>query len=133
MISQFEEKDFYEWLGSQFQSIREKKGLKQKEVAEKAGVAAGDLSKFENRGKKLSAYRILLLAQAINCSVDDLIGETKKKLPTSSSMVLARKGRKQERPEPVQPPSRSGLRTPRRSPKASDHSCFYSKTSYETR
>ena len=76
MISQFEEKDFYKWLGSQFQSMREKKGLKQKEVAEKAGVTPGDLSKFENKGKKLSAYRILRLVQVVGCSVDELIGDT---------------------------------------------------------
>ena len=74
MISQYEEKDFYKWLGSQFQSMREKKGLKQKEVAEQAGVSPGDLSKFENKGKKLSAYRILRLVQAVQCSMDDLIG-----------------------------------------------------------
>ena len=72
MISQYEEKDFYKWLGSQFQSMREKKGLKQKEVAEQAGVSPGDLSKFENKGKKLSAYRILRLVQAVQCSMDDL-------------------------------------------------------------
>lgn len=76
MISQYEEKDFYKWLGSQFQSMREKKGLKQKEVAEQAGVSPGDLSKFENKGKKLSAYRILRLVQAVQCSMDDLIGES---------------------------------------------------------
>ena len=79
MISQFEEKDFYKWLGSQFQTMRERKGLKQKEIAEIAGVAPGDLSKFENKGKKLSAYRILRLVQAINCSMDDLLGDPKKK------------------------------------------------------
>ena len=74
MISQYEEKDLYKWLGSQFQSMREKKGLKQKEVAEQAGVSPGDLSKFENKGKKLSAYRILRLVQAVQCSMDDLSG-----------------------------------------------------------
>jgi transcriptional regulator with XRE-family HTH domain len=72
MISH-EEKDFYKWLGNQFQSIREKKGLKQKEIADSAGVTPGDLSKFENKGKKLSAYRILRLVYAVGCSIDDLL------------------------------------------------------------
>jgi transcriptional regulator with XRE-family HTH domain len=72
MISH-EEKDFYKWLGNQFQSIREKKGLKQKEIADSAGVTPGDLSKFENKGKKLSAYRILRLVCAAGCSIDDLL------------------------------------------------------------
>lgn len=89
MINQFEEKDFYKWLGSQFQSMREKKGLKQKEVAENAGVAPGDLSKFENKGKKLSAYRILRLAAAIECSMDELIGETEKKNLLLPSMAIS--------------------------------------------
>ena len=89
MISQYEEKDFYKWLGSQFQSMREKKGLKQKEVAEQAGVSPGDLSKFENKGKKLSAYRILRLVQAVQCSMDDLIGESEKKNLPSLSMAIS--------------------------------------------
>ena len=90
MISQFEEKDFYKWLGSQFQTMRERKGLKQKEIAEIAGVAPGDLSKFENKGKKLSAYRILRLVQAINCSMDDLLGDTEKKnLPLRSMGTMS--------------------------------------------
>ena len=89
MIRQFEEKDFYKWLGSQFQSIREKRGLKQKEVAEDAGVTPGDLSKFENKGKKLSAYRILRLVQAVNCSMDELIGESEKKNLRSQSTAIS--------------------------------------------
>jgi transcriptional regulator with XRE-family HTH domain len=76
MLEAMNEKDFYKWLGSQFQTKREQKGLKQKEVAEKAEIAQGELSKFENKGKKLSAYRVLRLLRAIECSMDDLLGET---------------------------------------------------------
>lgn len=79
MLETMEEKDFYKWLGSQFQTKREQKGFKQKEVAEKAEIAQGELSKFENKGKKLSAYRVLRLLKAIDCSMDELIGETEKK------------------------------------------------------
>jgi len=89
-INQFEEKEFYLWLGKQFQSVRDKKGLKQKEVAELAGVSPGDLSKFENKGKKLSAYRVLRLVQAIDCSMDDLVGESEKKnLPLRSTATAS--------------------------------------------
>jgi len=80
MIDQFnEEKEFYKWLGQKYQTIREQKGLKQKDVAEAAGVAQGDVSKFENRGKKLSAYRILLLLKAVGVTMDELIGDSSKK------------------------------------------------------
>lgn len=79
MLEGMEEKDFYKWLGSQFQTKREQKGLKQKEVAEKAGIAQGELSRFENTGKKLSAYRILRLLKAIESSMDEILGETEKK------------------------------------------------------
>ena len=91
MISQYEEKDFYKWLGSQFQSMREKKGLKQKEVAEQAGVSPGDLSKFDNKGKKLSAYRILRLVQAVQCSRDDLIGESERGEQVPEAHIVAKK------------------------------------------
>lgn len=66
------EKEFYSWLGEQYRLYREKRGIKQKEVAEKAGIAQGDLSKFENRGKKLSAYRISRLLDAIGLKLEEL-------------------------------------------------------------
>jgi transcriptional regulator with XRE-family HTH domain len=71
-MSETNEKEFYRWLGEQYRLYREKKGLKQKEVATKAGIAPGDLSKFENRGKKLSAYRISRLLEAIGLKLEEL-------------------------------------------------------------
>jgi len=89
MIDQLNEKEFYTWLGQKYQTIREQKGLKQKDAAEVAGIAQGDLSKFENRGKKLSAYRILLLLKAVGVTMDDIIGEPEKKNSLSRLMVTA--------------------------------------------
>lgn len=79
MLETKTEKEFYQWLGQQFKARREQKGLKQKEVADKAEISQGDLSKFENKGKKLSAYRLILLLKAISVSMDDLVGDVEKK------------------------------------------------------
>ena len=73
------EQNFYKWFGSKYQTIREKKGLKQKEVAEQAGIGQGELSKFENRGKKLSAYRISKLLEAIGIRFEEILDEDAKK------------------------------------------------------
>ena len=89
MLETMDEKDFYKWLGSQFQTKREQKGLKQKEVAEMAEIAQGELSKFENKGKKLSAYRILRLLKAINTSMEEILGEAEKKNLRSRSTGIA--------------------------------------------
>lgn len=73
------EQKFYKWLGEKYRTIREKRGLKQKEIAEQAGIGQGELSKFENRGKKLSAYRISKLLEAIGISLEEILDDDAKK------------------------------------------------------
>lgn len=79
MIEKMNEKDFYKWFGKEFQIIRERKGLKQKDVAVQAEVDPTELSRFENTGKKISAYKILRLLKAINATTEEILGETEKK------------------------------------------------------
>lgn len=89
MLENMNERDFYKWFGKEFQVVREKKGLKQKDVAETAGVAPTELSRFENTGKKISAYKILRLLKAIDTTVEDILGETEKKNLPSLSMAIS--------------------------------------------
>lgn len=52
------EHEYYIKLGQDIKTLRESKGIKQTELAEKMGVKATMLSEFENKGTKISAYRI---------------------------------------------------------------------------
>lgn len=71
------EKEFYMWLGSRIKAIREEKGIKQSHAAAQAGIASGDLSKFENKGKKISAYRIKKLVDFIGVPMSEVFEEKK--------------------------------------------------------
>lgn len=88
MLENMSEKDFYKWLGKEFQALREKKGLKQKDVAKIADIGATTLSMFENSGKKISAYRILRLLKAIGSSMEEVLGDAEKKNLRSLSMAI---------------------------------------------
>lgn len=89
MLESMNEKDFYKWFGKEFQAMRERKGLKQKDVAKIADIRATTLSMFENSGKKISAYRILRLLKAIESSMEEILGETEKKNLPLLSMAIS--------------------------------------------
>jgi len=52
------EDTFYKEWGKEIAALRERAGMKKKELAEKIGVTPSMISDFENGGKKLSAWRI---------------------------------------------------------------------------
>jgi transcriptional regulator with XRE-family HTH domain len=52
------ELEYYKSLGETIRQLRESKGVKQSELAEKMGIKSAILSEFENKGTKVSAYRI---------------------------------------------------------------------------
>ena len=52
------EQEYYKKLGEDVKALRESKGMKKVELAEKMDIQSSILSEFENEGKKLSAYRI---------------------------------------------------------------------------
>lgn len=81
--------EFYVWLGKKYQELREKKGIKQKEAAAKAGISQSELSKFELRGKKLSAYRIVKLLDALEIKFADLLDDEGKKNSLLLSMAAS--------------------------------------------
>ena len=67
------ENEFYIWLGKRIRELREKAGLKQKELAEKVELTAQFLSNVENRGQKISAYQLNRILEAMGLSQADLI------------------------------------------------------------
>lgn len=89
MFDTLDEKEFYQWLGKEYQSLRERRGMKQKEVAQIAGIYPTELSRFETTGKKISAYKILRLLKAINSSMEEILGEAEKKNLPLLSMVMS--------------------------------------------
>jgi transcriptional regulator with XRE-family HTH domain len=73
------EKEFYKWLGNRIKELRERTGLKQKEVAEKVNLPAQFLSNVENSGKRLSTYQLNRILEVMGYSQADLIEDEKKK------------------------------------------------------
>ena len=69
------EKDFYREIGKKYRELRESKGIKLIDAADNAGIDNSELSRFERQGKKISAFRLNLLLQAINATMEDLTGE----------------------------------------------------------
>ena len=67
-----DEKEYYIWIGSKLRELREREGLKQKDVAAKAKMSAQFLSNVENYGKKVSIFQLDLILQAIGKTMSDL-------------------------------------------------------------
>jgi len=63
------EQEYYKKLGEDIKVLRESKGVKKIDLAEKMNIKSSILSEFENEGKKISAYRI-------NQIMEILSGET---------------------------------------------------------
>lgn len=56
--------------------IRQRAGLSQSELAELSGVSVRTIQQYEQRQKsinKAQAERLMMLARALNCNVEDLI------------------------------------------------------------
>ena len=60
------EQEYYIKLGQDIKALRESKGVKQSELAEKIGVKPTMLSEFENKGVKISAYRISQIMEILS-------------------------------------------------------------------
>jgi DNA-binding XRE family transcriptional regulator len=56
---------------------REKRGLSQRALAEKAGVSPGYLSEIESRKKPGSVHALAVLAKALEITIDDLVDTVK--------------------------------------------------------
>lgn len=52
------EQEYYIKLGQEFRALRELKGVSQTDLARKIRIPSSIISEFENKGTKVSAYRI---------------------------------------------------------------------------
>jgi transcriptional regulator with XRE-family HTH domain len=77
-------------LGENIKKVRQAAGLNQKEVAERAGVDPGMLSKIENRGQNPSLEILRRIASGIGCSVADLLPDDMRR-PQRASPTKATK------------------------------------------
>ena len=55
-------------------TIREKAGLTQEELAEKTGICQTGISRVEKGVSDFVGQRWKIIAKALECSIDDLIG-----------------------------------------------------------
>jgi transcriptional regulator with XRE-family HTH domain len=77
-------------LREKIKKVRQAAGLNQKEVAERAGVNPGMLSKIENRGQNPSLEMLRRIASGIGCSVADLLPDDMRR-PQKASPTKATK------------------------------------------
>lgn len=66
------EKEFYILAGQKVKQLRESIAMSQKTISEKTGIAVSILSRFERDGKKLSAYRLQQILEAMGFSLSDI-------------------------------------------------------------
>lgn len=63
-------------IGERIQILREEKNLKQKDLAEMAGITEATLSRYENGKREPRGEIVSRLANALNVSTDYLLGRT---------------------------------------------------------
>lgn len=80
------EKEFYTWLGKRIKELREKAGLKQKDVAKEIGISPQFLSDIENRGKKISVYQLNKALEFMGLTQADLTEDAAEK---KNSLLLS--------------------------------------------
>jgi transcriptional regulator with XRE-family HTH domain len=74
--------------GDRIKEIREKKGMTQEQLADKAKLSKGFLSDVENNKKNISSQFLLKIANALGASVDYLLlGETKKNVEREAVVI----------------------------------------------
>ena len=55
--------------------LRKAKGLTQKQLADQVGVTESSINQYENGKKKPKYETLLLLGEALDCAVSDIIGD----------------------------------------------------------
>lgn len=58
---------------NKIKSIRLKRGITQKELAEKIGVKQKDISRWENDVYKPKVNKLIRIAEALSCDIKDLL------------------------------------------------------------
>ena len=62
------------FLGAQLAKARETAGLSQNELAEKTGFSRSLIAQWERSAVSLKSDQVILLAEALNISIDELFG-----------------------------------------------------------
>ena len=57
--------------------IRESRGMSQAQLAEATGLTQSSISRIERGGRELTLSNMRSIARALNCSVGDLLGESR--------------------------------------------------------
>lgn len=69
--------------------LREEKGVSQKELAKKLGVAQNTVSNWENGNREADYNTLIQIANLFNTSIDFLIDDNAKETSTSTDVLLA--------------------------------------------
>lgn len=56
--------------------FRCRRGLRQRELAEMVGVTRLTIARYESGARKPDVYTLKRIAEALECTVDDLIGKS---------------------------------------------------------
>lgn len=59
------EQEFYKQLGQKCKELREKAGIQPKDMIKLTGISRSLLYEFENKGKKISAFRLNKIMEAL--------------------------------------------------------------------
>lgn len=65
-------------IGERMKQIREEKGLTQNEVAQRAGVTAASLSRWENEEREPTFQNVQRIAQALGVTMAEMVKEPEK-------------------------------------------------------
>ena len=77
-------------VGENVKRLRVEKGISQNRLAKLAGISQSALSSIESSTKAPSIDSVLLLAQALHCSVAELMGESYEyRPPTDAELKFA--------------------------------------------
>lgn len=68
-------------LSERLRDLRIKRGLSQKQLADRLGISPSIVSSYENNERTPSSERLLALANFYGCSCDFLVGKTSEKPP----------------------------------------------------
>ena len=71
-------------VGEKIQAIRKEKGLSQKELADKLGIAPGTIQRYEAGKRKVTIEKLMRIAVTLEVPVERLIPFNKNRLPSES-------------------------------------------------
>lgn len=92
------ERDFYAEIGRRVARLRRRKGNSQSVLAHVVGIARPTLANLENGRSGVSAYRLYLIARALDVAIDDVLPEAPERpenelppVPVTLTMVVGRR------------------------------------------